>query len=536
MIQVPEPDDAGAHDLWARVPWKRVREVAPGIVTVSMGVFAWVWAIIRAQVQSMTGDEAESYELYVAGGRHWTPAANNHLLNSFLESATTSVFGLSNLSVRAPALLAAAVYIVIAFWLARLVSRDWRVRIPLFAWLVFNPFIFDFFVAARGYGMATAFLMLAVALPMWCHQGLIKGRRRPVTVVCALSSVALALSFTANFAFAFVIGAVGLALLGWAMFLAAAACPPPQRPSRPRLLAAVALPALAAVLLLPSWTLLHWPPGQLFDGAHSLRETIRTVVEASTFRPNENLLNPLLLPKIEKIKGRLIPYTCLVALVQFVLVFALGRKIRDRRTAWLGGAAAALAGIVGAALLAHWTAFRLFGLLLPWHRTAIWIVPPVTLLIGIAAALPATSRITIIGHRAVLVMMFVTAAYFLVCMRLTYFREWEYQRDLKKVYDVVACYNHNKGVRDVETGWWYHAGMNYYRLLSGRENFRPFTSHLKHTGGGPLYVLNGAFEGDFIEAEKLKIVYHGEASDIVVAVRPEIAGAAEGACYVPPTL
>jgi uncharacterized membrane protein len=536
MKQTAEQEEPGAQELWEWVPWKRVREAAPGLVMIFMGVFAWVWAIARAQVQSMTGDEAESYELYVAGGRHWTPAANNHLLNSFLESATTSVFGLSNLSVRAPALLGAAIYIVVAFCLARLVSRDWRVRIPLFAWLVFNPFIFDFFVAARGYGMATAFLMMAIALPMWCHQGWIEGRRRPVTMVCALSSLALALAFAANFAFAFAIGAAGLALLGWAMFLAPAACPAAQRPSRTRLVVAVALPALAVILLLPSWTLLHWPPGQFFDGAHSLRETIRTVIEASIFQPNANLLNPLLLPKVERIKGRLIPYTCLVALVQFILVLVLGRKTGDRRRAWLAGTAAALAGIVAVALLAHWAAFRLFGLLLPWHRTAIWIVPPVTLLIGIAAALPATSHIAAAGHRAVLVMMFVTAVYFLFCLRLTYFREWEYQRDLKKVYDVVACYNHNKGVRDVEIGWWYHAGMNYYRLLSGRENFRPFTSHLQHTGGGPLYVLNGAFESDFIEAEKLRIVYHGEASDVVVAVRPEIADAAEGACYVPPPL
>ena len=119
--------------------------------------------------------------------------------------------------------------------------------------------------------------------------------------------------------------------------------------------------------------------------------------------------------------------------------------------------------------------------------------------------------------------LFLTATYFVFCLRLTYFREWQYQADLKKVYDVVACYNHSRNVRDVETGWWYHGGSNFYRMLSGRETFAPFTSSQPHPSGRPLYILNGVFEQDFIAAEQLKIVYRGESTDIVVAVRPELA-------------
>ena len=109
----------------------------------------------------ITIDEADTYLVWVA--RHdpsqWEAASNNHVLNSLLMRLFTSVFGVSHLSVRAPALLGAALYILAAYLLCRKLTPELRVQWPVFVCLVYNPFVMDYLVAARGYSMALAFLM-----------------------------------------------------------------------------------------------------------------------------------------------------------------------------------------------------------------------------------------------------------------------------------------------------------------------------------------------------------------------------------------
>src|SRR5881227_3371929 len=93
-------------------------------------IFAFVWAVARACVQSITIDEADTYLVWVArpNPSHWEAASNNHVLNSLLMRLSTSVFGLSHLSVRAPALLGAAIYILMSLALCRLLSPAVRVQ------------------------------------------------------------------------------------------------------------------------------------------------------------------------------------------------------------------------------------------------------------------------------------------------------------------------------------------------------------------------------------------------------------------------
>src|SRR6185312_3671530 len=96
-------------------------------------LFAMLWAIARAAVQSITIDEADTYLAWVAGPSpaHWTPSSNNHVLNSISMRLTTSVFGPSHLSVRAPALLGAAIYIAMAWAMCALLGPSLKAQWPL---------------------------------------------------------------------------------------------------------------------------------------------------------------------------------------------------------------------------------------------------------------------------------------------------------------------------------------------------------------------------------------------------------------------
>ena len=232
---------------------------------IGLAGFAFVWAVLRAWVQALTGDEAQNYMFY--GGRaipahwDWDPTAANHMLNSMGARLFTSLLGLSAFSVRIPTLIGAAIYIYTIYWLCETISHEWKIRIPLFVCLVYNPFIFDFFVAARGYGIGSAFLIAAIAVAAAWHLNYARppggrgGASRELMAATAISSAFLALAFTANFSMAFVGVTAMLAILVWAM---------KAEPTRRwQLLAAGVVPGLLVLLLIPSWALVHARTGGL---------------------------------------------------------------------------------------------------------------------------------------------------------------------------------------------------------------------------------------------------------------------------------
>ena len=506
----------------ARKPFDRL----PDFALIFLALFAMAWAVARAHLQAVTGDEGDTYLLWAAAPdpSHWLPSPNNHILNSILMRLFTAVFGLCPLTVRTPALLGGALYIAVSLWFSRLIASQWTIRLLLFVCLVYNPFIFDYFVAARGYGLATAFLLYAIAVPAWCY---LKLPNAPTTLIAAagISSACLALSFTANFAFAFVEVATLLLLTFFALRRAKQCQPPAGRRLKWQILAASILPGSLVVLLLPSWTLLHWEPGFLFAGVKSLRETIQSVVEASVYEPNPQLANPLVYPVLNAIKPFLIPALCGLAFLQLVLILVEFRK-HDERARKLLAVGAVCLGALASWLLLHQAAYSFFRLLMPVSRTAVFVAPLCTLAIGVCVSIPSHSRAAKWCRRVLLATLSLTALYFVMCLRLTHFKEWQYQEDVKRVYDVIAWYNHNRGVENVETSWFYFGALNFYRELSGRETLAPFTNsgNQPHPLDKQLYVLNDAFEHDFIDAHRLKIVYRGPRTPVVVAIPPERAG------------
>lgn len=441
-------------------------------------IFAFLWAVARAMVQSITIDEADTYLAWAArpNPSHWEAASNNHVLNSILMRLTTSVFGLTHLSVRAPALLGAALYIAMAFAMCLLL----RVRWPLFAALVFNPFIFDHLVAARGYALAMGFLMAAIAAAAY---------RKP----CWICSVCLALSFASNFSFGIVDGFTMAAITAWS-------CARTQGlQARARVVGACVLPGLLVTFFVSAPVVLHWPKGQLWYGSHSLREWLGEVVRDSLYELNPQIVNPMLMALLERVKPWLIPA---------VLALAAWQWARSRGNHFLY----LLLAVTAASVAAHWAMFRIFGVLMPKERTAIWIVPLMTLAIGAVAE----------GRRSVTLGLYVLSFYFLLCLRLTSFREWYWDAEVNKAYAVVAYYNHAYGVREVSSNWMYASALNFYRLSSGRETLDEIPGSIPTARGRVLYVLNWVQEEQMIREEGLRVVYRGANTEIVVAARPEV--------------
>src|SRR5260370_12200281 len=111
-----------------------VRRYYSPFILPGTAIFALLWAVARACVQSITIDEADTYLVWVArhDPSHWEAASNNHVLNSLLMRLFTSVFGVSHLSVRAPALLGAAIYIAASSLLSRTATPPLPLHCPAF--------------------------------------------------------------------------------------------------------------------------------------------------------------------------------------------------------------------------------------------------------------------------------------------------------------------------------------------------------------------------------------------------------------------
>ncbi len=485
--------------------------------------FALVWAVARVSVQAITIDEADTYLAFAAPPwpSHWYPASNNHVLNSMLMRLFTLVFGASPLSVRAPALIGAVLYIAAACWLSMLVADSLTLRWPLFVCLVYNPFVFDYLVAARGYGLATAFLMLAIAVPAFQQLRMWQGRPASPARACALSSIFAALSFAANFSFALADAAAVFVAFVWVCRGSAAKMPAP-RPFHEygRLLAACTLPGFGVALFLTAQPIAHFPKSQLWYGATRLTETLNSIVEASLYELNPQLVNTALMRAVTYVPPFLFPLLAAFCALKAALVCAAPAALRDPRARWLTRLGAALLAVAVLTATAHWISYRAIGVLLPKERTGLFFVPLLTLAAGAAAALPVPSRAARFAQRGVIATIFAVACYFLLCLRLTYFKEWKYDADVRSVYSVLSYYNHRYGFASIPSHWRYVAALNYYRVTSGREAIDPFVSARPYPPDRPAYVLFFPEDRQFIAQHGLKIVYRGEMSEVVVAVDP----------------
>jgi hypothetical protein len=232
-------------------------------------------------------------------------------------------------------------------------------------------------------------------------------------------------------------------------------------------------------------------------GAHSLDEMFVTVARASLYRLNPQIVNPMLLRLLGHAKPFLLPVLLALAAWQWVR--------------WRPAVSGALLGILAATIGAHWLLLKVLRVPLPMDRTAIWIVPLCVLAMGAAAA----------DRRALTAMLYVMSFYFVLCLRLNYFKEWDWDADVNRVYPVLAWYNHTYGVRDVASNWRYVATLNFYRVQSGGESFGEIESPAKLPTDRALYVLCYPFDEDFIKQQHLRVVYHAPNTDAVVAVRPE---------------
>lgn len=124
-----------------------------------------LYAALRAVTVPITHDEAMTFFTYVETGdllpflSHWD--AGNHVLCTALGWVGHTLFGLHAWALRLPSVLAFLLYAGYA-WRWGLRVSDRLVRHCLWAALLLTPYLLEFFSLFRGYGLAMAFLSMAL--------------------------------------------------------------------------------------------------------------------------------------------------------------------------------------------------------------------------------------------------------------------------------------------------------------------------------------------------------------------------------------
>ncbi len=428
-----------------------------------------LWIVHRAVVQSITVDEATTYLYWVAPSSpaHWIPNSNNHVLNSMLMRLFVFLFGLSDLTVRMPALLGAAVYIFAVYSLCTLLARGLALTWALLVCFVFNPFLMDYLVAARGYGLALGFLSLAIYLVARMlvrpQLNLERPEEREILSHAAAISVCAAFSFAANFTFAYANAFLVLAFFAWA-------CREQRKRGSitcVRLALACAVPGLVVALILTGSVLLEFPRDHLFWGAHSLSESWRELrrLPFSEFDEIDAFfVTPMFADVLRAVRPHLPEWGASV-LILYVVLLLIAWRMRDGYAKSRLLLASSLTAVLILTVVAHWLQFKLLKIPLPFERTSLFFVPLLTALVGAVFSVSASNLPERLVRGIGVALLCVTGIYFLATLRDSHFNEWRPGADVKAAFPAVLDLCRRAGVREVAVDPNYSASLNFYRVL-----------------------------------------------------------------------
>ena len=164
---------------------------------------------IRAYLLAFTYDECWTFLGY-ATEDFWKvvtnefPAANNHVLPSLAMGLMYNIFGQQEYVLRLPVLISFIVFTGFIFKISmRLSSKMWWMPFVL---IIYQPYLLDYFVAARGYALALAFMFGSI----YC---LFLFAEESRTKWMWISLILAALAAYSNFTYLLVFIAVSMAVL-----------------------------------------------------------------------------------------------------------------------------------------------------------------------------------------------------------------------------------------------------------------------------------------------------------------------------------
>lgn len=426
--------------------------------------------VYRAATQSITCDEASTYNEFLAGSP-WqlvsSYEASHHVLHTALAKLSVSLLGVSEFTLRVPSLLGGLLYLTIACRLCLYLFGEGLFFLLAFAGLGLNPYLLDFLSAARGYG-------LALGLCLWALYHLLRyvDAQVPDAPLAGLThlhkaAIGLALSVVANLTLLLPCAAFALLLL---IILAADALLAGGRLRLARQLARAAdhflAPGLVIAVLLLALPLGHARPDQFFLGMQTLRRSLHDLLSAALVSHNSLWLDFKRVESTIWQAGRIVvPLVLLLIAGTLVAVVRRWRRARDFRSLdrgdrfmWFCGGAIllSLAGLIAA----HYA----FGTPYPVGRTGLYFLP--LFLLACSALLARLSGRPAVRWAGPLVFSAMLLQ-FLLRFDVTQYADWPAEAATRGMAEAIRARGalHPAGKVRVGASWELEPGLNFYRQL-----------------------------------------------------------------------
>ena len=444
----------------------------------------------RAFQQGVTVDEASTFNNYLHGDwariyRDYDP--NNHIFFSLVTKAFVQAFGLSEFKLRVVSLLAGLFLTLgIYYVLEATVASRW-IRWAALVTLGISPMLLDLNIAARGYGLALAFLIWAVYFT-------VRGRRITAGVLLGLgvaSNLTIAFPAAGVIACPLLLGKDGF----WKRVDSALELAIPCA----ALAAAICYPALAGV-----------KASQFYLGEPTIGKSVLNLV-FTTFHNTvdrdglfANMTGVLM-----------IQYVVLPVLMLFMIVAGIAAFRRERP--WSLAPLIALLGAMAALVTAH----GLFKVNYPVDRAGMYLV----LLLGLAWAVAADSVPLRTARAASGVLAVAAAAQFLTQFETHYFGIWAFDFPMKQVARQLQreCQGQPPNTIAVSASPFHQPALEFYRYYYHIDALKP-VERREHAAlqGFDYYVLNlkdddAARAGD---TKRLSALFSEPLSGLLLAKEP----------------
>ncbi len=482
--------------------------------------------IIRAHTQSITHDEALTYLYIVLQG--WKSIflffdSNNHTLHSILVKLSTSIFGLSHLSMRIPALLGGLLYLLSAERLCRAFCKGRFEYILSLAALTTSPFILDYLVAARGYSLALGFFMLAVllcALELRMVDAQEKRKQHIWTYVKI--SCLCALSVASNLSFAFVNASLLMIFFTWSLFEQGLFTSNKfaLKSMGHELVLLIAPGTIVYLVLNPA--IFSFRSATMYYGHKTWSLVYNSVIDATFDNDGDKYLwmkqSEFILWIVDKLPLLLV--LCILlggifALRSLMRSYTEKSAVDGNLKLWLF-----IFAIVSATIAMHSFAYMLFGVLLPAERTGIFFVPLSILLACIFLGSYRGGRLQLTFGYVGRISLLLIVLYFLSSFHIDYFRQWKYDAGSKDVYSVLRSSSRESG-NGIGINWVLEPSLNFYRVLFTDFSIPPFTRK-KPDPNQTYFVLLPDFSDEdrqFIREHNIEVIFQHPVSKAIVGMK-----------------
>ncbi|MES2591365.1 MAG: hypothetical protein V4608_05740 [Bacteroidota bacterium] len=255
-----------------------------------LGAFIFFYTVIRAQLLSITWDEAYSYLQFVRHKilipeKYEAMDANNHVLNTWLNIQSTKFLGVSEFVLRLPSLFGHLLFLFFSYKIVRNFENK-ALLLASFLIINLNPYLLDFFSLSRGYGLSIGLMMASI---YYLYVFITKEYKIKYAVYTTMYGM---LATVANFvALNYIVVATGLLLL--LMFVNAVQANVSWKGRTIQFIRSAALPCI--ILMFSLWVLVPIAlklkdSGALFYGGNTgfWKDTVGTIVDRSLYEVGYN--------------------------------------------------------------------------------------------------------------------------------------------------------------------------------------------------------------------------------------------------------